>query len=125
VKETLAALRAKHPDGKLWAVFEPRSATACRNLHQREYVECWDDADAVLFAPLGRDNLASDERLNIDEIVAGLKARRPALLALKLDSVDAIVAELGGRAAPGDTVALLSNGAFGGIHAKLIERLGA
>jgi UDP-N-acetylmuramate: L-alanyl-gamma-D-glutamyl-meso-diaminopimelate ligase len=125
VRETLRALRQKHPSGNLFAVFEPRSATACRNLHQREYVECWDDADAVLFAPLGRDNLASDERLNIDEIVAGLKARRPALLALKLDSVDAIVAELGGRAAPGDTVALLSNGAFGGIHAKLIERLGA
>src|SRR5688572_18719751 len=27
VRETLAALRSKHPDGKLWAVFEPRSAT--------------------------------------------------------------------------------------------------
>jgi UDP-N-acetylmuramate: L-alanyl-gamma-D-glutamyl-meso-diaminopimelate ligase len=125
VRETLRALRQKHPSGKLFAVFEPRSATACRNLHQREYLECWDDADAVLFAPLGRDNVAADERLNVDEIVAQLREQRPALLALKSDSVDAIVATLGERAAPGDTVALLSNGAFGGIHAKLIDRLGA
>ena len=37
-------------------------------------------------------------------------------------SVDAIVERLAQARAPGDTVALLSNGAFGGIHAKLLER---
>jgi UDP-N-acetylmuramate: L-alanyl-gamma-D-glutamyl-meso-diaminopimelate ligase len=125
VRETLRALRQKHPSGRLLAVFEPRSATACRNLHQREYVECWDDADAVLFAPLGRDNLADDERLNLDEVVAQLRARKPEQLALRLPSVEAIVAELCERAAPGDTIALLSNGAFGGIHKTLLDRLQA
>ena len=30
VQETLAALRGRHPNGKVFAVFEPRSATACR-----------------------------------------------------------------------------------------------
>ena len=34
VDETLRALRARHPQGALWAVFEPRSATAVRSLHQ-------------------------------------------------------------------------------------------
>ena len=38
VDETLRALKARHPAGQLWAVFEPRSATACRALHQHEYV---------------------------------------------------------------------------------------
>jgi UDP-N-acetylmuramate: L-alanyl-gamma-D-glutamyl-meso-diaminopimelate ligase len=125
VRETLRALRQKHPRGKLLAVFEPRSATACRNLHQRQYVECWDDADAVLFAPLGRDNLAADERLDLDAIVAELKQRNPAHVALQLPSVEAIVSELCQRAEPGDTIALLSNGAFGGIYATLLERLQA
>jgi aspartate aminotransferase-like enzyme len=33
--------------------------------------------------------------------------------------------ELGRVAEPGDTIALLSNGAFGGIYAKLLKRLEA
>ena len=123
VRETLRALRQRHPAGKLLAVFEPRSATACRNLHQSEYAECWDDADAVLFAPLGRDNLPPAERLDLDVVVEALGRRAPRLLALRLSSVDAIVAELCERAAPGDTIALLSNGAFGDIYTKLVTRL--
>jgi UDP-N-acetylmuramate: L-alanyl-gamma-D-glutamyl-meso-diaminopimelate ligase len=122
VRETLRALRQKHPQGKLFAVFEPRSATACRNLHQREYAECWDDADLVLFAPLGRDNLPQAERLDLAGVVRELEARGTA--ARQLASVDAIVAELAHRAEPGDTIALLSNGAFGGIYQKLLARLG-
>ncbi len=121
VRETLRALRQKHPRGKLLAVFEPRSATACRNLHQQEYAACWDDADVVLFAPLGRDNLPEAERLNLGAVVQELTAR--GRTALQMSSVEAIVGELCGRAEPGDTVALLSNGAFGGIYQKLLTRL--
>jgi UDP-N-acetylmuramate: L-alanyl-gamma-D-glutamyl-meso-diaminopimelate ligase len=121
VRETLRALRQKHARGKLIAVFEPRSATACRNLHQREYVQCWDDADVVLFAPLGRDNLPAEERLDLAAVVSELNARGRA--ARQLPSVDAILEELGRVAEPGDTIALLSNGAFGGIYAKLLKRL--
>ncbi len=121
VRETLKAIRQKHPRGKLIAVFEPRSATACRNLHQREYTECWQDADVVLFAPLGRDNLAADERLDLAAVVTELNARGRS--AQQMPSVDAILTELATRAEPGDTIALLSNGAFGGIHAKLLKQL--
>ena len=123
VRETLRALRQKHPRGKLLAVFEPRSATACRNLHQRQYAECWDDADLVLFAPLGRDNLPPEERLDLPAVVAQLAER--GRVARQLPSVDAILEELSRSAQPGDTIALLSNGAFGGIYSKLLARLGA
>jgi UDP-N-acetylmuramate: L-alanyl-gamma-D-glutamyl-meso-diaminopimelate ligase len=119
----LRALRQKHPHGKLLAVFEPRSATACRNLHQREYAECWDDADVVLFAPLGRDNLPPEERLDLPAVVTELQQR--GRTARQLPSVDAILDELARVAAPGDTIALLSNGAFGGIYPKLLQRLAA
>jgi UDP-N-acetylmuramate: L-alanyl-gamma-D-glutamyl-meso-diaminopimelate ligase len=121
VRETLRALRQKHPTGKLIAVFEPRSATACRNLHQSEYVECWDFADEVLFAPLGRDNLPEAERLDLAAVVARLVERGRS--ARQLPSVDAILDALQEGAAPGDTIALLSNGAFGGIYGKLLSRL--
>ena len=38
--------------------------------------------------------------------------------------VDAIVERLAVGAAAGDTIALLSNGVFGGIHQKLLDALG-
>ena len=40
-----------------------------------------------------------------------------------MPSVDAILSELTARADPGDTIALLSNGAFGGIYTKLLSQL--
>jgi UDP-N-acetylmuramate: L-alanyl-gamma-D-glutamyl-meso-diaminopimelate ligase len=40
-----------------------------------------------------------------------------------MPSVDAILEELSKVAKPGDTIALLSNGAFGGIYSKLLKLL--
>jgi UDP-N-acetylmuramate: L-alanyl-gamma-D-glutamyl-meso-diaminopimelate ligase len=37
--------------------------------------------------------------------------------------VDAIVEQLAAEARPGDTIALLSNGSFGGAHEKLLSAL--
>jgi len=121
VQETLAALRAKHPQGKLFAVFEPRSATACRRMHQEEYTRAFEHADEVLLAPLGRSNLAAEEALDLGRLASDLNARGKAARALP--SVDAILDYLALNAIPGSVLALLSNGAFGGIHAKLLERL--
>jgi len=122
VQETLAALRAKHPAGKLFAVFEPRSATACRRMHQDEYTRAFESADEVLLAPLGRSNLPPEEALDLGRLESDLNARGKAAHALP--SVDAILDYLALNVIPGSVVALLSNGAFGGIHAKLLERLG-
>jgi UDP-N-acetylmuramate: L-alanyl-gamma-D-glutamyl-meso-diaminopimelate ligase len=122
VSETLRALRAKHPSGRLFAVFEPRSATACRSLHQAAYGEAFRAAHHVMIAPLGRANIPEGERLDVSRLVqtvaaAGSRAEAPA-------DVDEIVASLAKQTLAGDTIALLSNGAFGGIHAKLLEALG-
>ncbi|HMI83570.1 MAG TPA: Mur ligase family protein [Polyangiaceae bacterium] len=122
VSETLRALRARHPAGRLFAVFEPRSATACRAIHQNAYGQAFRAADHVVIAPLGRANIPEGERLDIPRLVqaltaAGTRADAP-------PDVDAIVAGLAGAAREGDTIALLSNGAFGGIHQKLLDALG-
>jgi UDP-N-acetylmuramate: L-alanyl-gamma-D-glutamyl-meso-diaminopimelate ligase len=120
VMETLRALRTKHARGNLFAVFEPRSATACRSLHQRDYAMAFAYADRVLFAPLGRSNIAESERLDLSKLTAEIGAKARAL-----PSVDAIVSMLANEAREGDTIAILSNGAFGGIHDKLLSALGA
>jgi len=118
VDETLRALRARHPSGALWVAFEPRSATACRKLHQEAYVRAFDVADHVLLAPVGRASIAENERLDV-----GLLARTIGSRAEAAASADAIVERIAAGARAGDTVAILSNGSFGGIHQKLLDRL--
>jgi len=121
VDETLRALRARHPEGTLWAVFEPRSATACRALHQEMYARAFGAAGRVIFAPLGRPDIAEDERLDLPRLVREL--REGGKDAEAAGSVEGIVATIAKDARPGDTVALLSNGAFGGIYDKIREAL--
>lgn len=121
VAETLRALRSRHPRGQLFAIFEPRSATASRNLHQERYVEAFADADITLLAPVGRMEIPADERLDVSTLASeierhGHRAETPS-------SVDAIVERVAALAAPGDTVVAMSNGAFGQIHDKLLARL--
>jgi UDP-N-acetylmuramate: L-alanyl-gamma-D-glutamyl-meso-diaminopimelate ligase len=120
VDETLRALRLRHPEGRLWAVFEPRSATACRNIHQHEYATAFRAADRVLFAPLGRTNIPEPERLDVAKIAHEIGDSASAA-----PNVDAIIETIVREARPGDVVALLSNGSFGGIHARLLRELGA
>ncbi len=121
VRETLLALKARHPGGRLFAVFEPRSATACRKLHQSAYPEAFDPADFVLLAPVGRANLPEGERLDVEQLARDVVAR--GRQATAPGTVEAIVEQLAQRVRPGDVVALLSNGAFGGIHARVLQRL--
>lgn len=121
VAETLAGLRARHPAGKLIATFEPRSATASRNLHQAVYPAAFDAADIVLLSPVGRPEIADDERLDVGGIAEQITRRGPQAQALP--SVDAIVERVRAVAEAGDTVVAMSNGAFGGIYDKLLAAL--
>ncbi|HMY15692.1 MAG TPA: Mur ligase family protein [Polyangium sp.] len=121
VDETLRAMRSKHPKGTMWAVFEPRSATACRALHQHEYARAFGVADRIVFAPLGRSEIAAGERLDLDALVADLTASGKKADAAP--SVQAIIDLISKEATSGDTVVLMSNGAFGGIYDKLRDAL--
>jgi UDP-N-acetylmuramate: L-alanyl-gamma-D-glutamyl-meso-diaminopimelate ligase len=121
VEETLRALRAKHAGGRLISVFEPRSATACRAIHQTAYETAFRYADWIILAPLGRTNVPEGDRLDVQKLAAAIaKGGKRAEAA---PSVDAIVEALARETKPGDTIALLSNGAFGGIQKKLVEAL--
>src|SRR4029453_7629934 len=64
IRETLAALRARYASGRLWAIFEPRSATSRRATFQEDFVEAFAEADGVVIAGLfNPDNIPSDARL--------------------------------------------------------------
>ncbi len=123
IRETVRGLRVKFPGRRIWAVFEPRSNTTRRNVFQRELVDALETADVVVVAEVARlEQLPADQRLNPDRLMAELRLRgRPAAY---LPNVDAIVEHVGRDARPGDVVAVFSNGGFGGIHDRLLARMG-
>jgi UDP-N-acetylmuramate: L-alanyl-gamma-D-glutamyl-meso-diaminopimelate ligase len=124
VLETLAALRARHASGKLIALFEPRSATASRKLHEAEYPAAFAPADVVLLAPVGRAEIDAREKLDVAAIAQVIDAQ-PGKRALAGSGVDGLVEEVIGMASAGDTVVAMSNGAFGDVHEKLLAALAA
>jgi UDP-N-acetylmuramate: L-alanyl-gamma-D-glutamyl-meso-diaminopimelate ligase len=121
VAETLAGLRASNPGARIWAVFEPRSASSCRRIFQHDFARAFAGADEVLIAPIFRSKLPESERLSVPQLVRDLKSCGQS--AREADSIDDIVAGIAREHRPGDLVVLMSNGGFGGIHQKLLRAL--
>ena len=53
------------------------------------------------------------------------RARCKGERAVVCESIDALVDSVTAAARPGDHILCMSNGGFGGVHAKLLERLAA
>ncbi len=124
VDATLRSIRPRHRGRKLVAVYEPRSATACRAMHQEAYATAFDAADVVILAPLGRSTIPAAERLDLEELGAALEVRKKkVILATSHDDVveRTRTAALDGE--DGAVVVVMSNGAFGGVTARLREHL--
>ncbi len=122
IRETLRALRVKYPSPKLWAVFEPRSNTTRRNVFQTELASAFAEADGVVVSQVARlEQLKPEERLNPEKLMEDLRAAGKA--AAYLPDVDSIVSHVATNVQGGDVVCVFSNGGFGGIHGKLLERL--
>jgi UDP-N-acetylmuramate: L-alanyl-gamma-D-glutamyl-meso-diaminopimelate ligase len=121
VGETLAGVRASHPTARIWAVFEPRSASSCRRVFQDDFARAFSAADEVLVAPVFRSKLPEAERLSVVQLVRDLRDRGQS--AREADSIEAIIAAIVGDCRVGDLVVIMSNGAFGGIHRRLLQAL--
>jgi UDP-N-acetylmuramate: L-alanyl-gamma-D-glutamyl-meso-diaminopimelate ligase len=119
---TLRALRTRYPGARLWAVFEPRSATLRRKVFEEDLVRSLSLADQIVVASVFRaDAIPEDQRLSPTAIVDGLlRSGKPAR---ELRDADVIVSAIAPELRSGDVVAILSNGGFGGIYEKLPERL--
>jgi UDP-N-acetylmuramate: L-alanyl-gamma-D-glutamyl-meso-diaminopimelate ligase len=121
VAETLAGLRAAHPAQRIWAVFEPRSASSCRRIFQDDFARAFAAADEVVIAPVFRSTLPEAERLSVPQLVRELTDRGQS--AREATSIDDIISGIIHGYQPGDLVVLMSNGGFGGIHQKLLQAL--
>ncbi len=124
VKVTLEALRLRFGKRRMWAIFEPRSATSRRKVFQDAYAGAFGAADVVVIAGAhDQGRIAETERFDSKELVADLRARGQE--AFGYDTVDEIAAVVAANALPWDVVAVLSNGGFGGLHKKLLAAIEA
>jgi UDP-N-acetylmuramate: L-alanyl-gamma-D-glutamyl-meso-diaminopimelate ligase len=124
VAATLAALRALGGEGRLVAVFEPRSYTSRTRLFQDDFARALAAADRVIVAAAHLPGkIPEGQRLSEAGLVEGV--RRLGREAAFIPAVQGIVEALASDLRPGDRVAILSNGGFGGIHDKLLRTLEA
>jgi UDP-N-acetylmuramate: L-alanyl-gamma-D-glutamyl-meso-diaminopimelate ligase len=122
VRETILALRQRYPTRRLWAVFEPRSNTSRRNIHQLEYSEAFDQANVVsIRLPEPHDKVPIDQQLDVPAIARAIAAR--GIEAHADADPDVLMHQVAQGARAGDVVLVMSNGAFGGFIPKLLDAL--
>ena len=122
VRETIEGIRQRFPDRRLWAVFEPRSNTSRRNIHQADYVTALAGADLVTIRePEPHDKVPPDQRLNVRAIVKELNAR--GVIADADPEVPTLIERVSTNARPDDLLLVMSNGSFGGFIPAVLEAL--
>jgi len=123
VRETLAALKLKYQDRRLVAVFEPRSRTSCHATFQKTYVDAFAPADYVIVSRVYDSQRAAEMGgvLDIEKLIEDISSQNKPAFAVT--DVNEIVKTLTDELRSGDVVAIMSNGAFGGIHEKVLAAL--
>jgi UDP-N-acetylmuramate: L-alanyl-gamma-D-glutamyl-meso-diaminopimelate ligase len=109
-------------------VLEPRSNTSRRALFQRDFTEALAGADRAFVAAVPREPIYSatgevTEYLDAGRLAADLRARGREAEAV--DGVPTLVERLAATSRAGDVVLVMSNGDFGGLWSRLLERLRA
>lgn len=124
VKETISAIKDKYVGRRLVAFFEPRSATSRRKVFEEDYGHSFKSADLVFIStPSLRSTDDASEFIDPHHIVSTI--REEGIEAHAVKDADELLDIAMPLLKEGDVILIMSNGAFGGIHGKLAERLGS
>ncbi len=123
IAETLQGVRSAYPKRRIWAIFEPRSATSCRRVFQADFAKALAKADRVVLPSVFRSTLPDEDRLSPEAIVNDLQDS--GVDARYIPEIPEIVRTVARDARDGDLVIVMSNGGFDGIHQKLLSALEA
>jgi UDP-N-acetylmuramate: L-alanyl-gamma-D-glutamyl-meso-diaminopimelate ligase len=122
VETTLQAARVRWPQRKIWALFEPRSATTRRNVFQHAFAQAFTHADAVIVASHSRlHEIPEDQRFSPEQLAQDLRSH--GTQAWAIPNIQNIATHVATHAQPGDVIMVLSNGDFGGLHTLLLSQL--
>ncbi len=122
VRETIRSVCERWPNRRVVAVFEPRSNSSRRKVFEAAYSEALALADVVfLSSPPLRHNDDPTDFMDSSEVAANV--RRSGTEIGVFPSPDAILQPLADAARTGDVVLIMSNGAVGNLHRRLLEKL--
>ena len=112
IETTLDGLRASVGDARILAVIEPRSNTMKLGIMKDQLASSLGAADRVYCYSAGL-------RWDATMVLASLGGK-----SMVTDDFEKLLGAVADSARPGDHVLVMSNGGFGGIHDKLLARLG-
>jgi UDP-N-acetylmuramate: L-alanyl-gamma-D-glutamyl-meso-diaminopimelate ligase len=123
IYETILALKARYPQRKLYACYEPKSNTARRNVHQHDYVQAFKVADEVLLArPFKKeDRFPPEQRLNLDQLISDLNQN--GVIAGHYADIQELLDALKARLSSGDLVVFMSSSSFENAPSRLLQLL--
>lgn len=126
IATTLNGARKRYPGRRIWALFEPRSISSSRKEFEPGYIDAFHEADRVVIGPIFHkqryvERYGLDHMMSVPTIVSRLAA--DGIPAEQIDDFDQIAELLRNEAKDGDVVVVMSSGAFGGVHEKILERL--
>ncbi|MDP9360221.1 MAG: Mur ligase family protein [Acidobacteriota bacterium] len=126
IDTTLAGAKRRYPGQRIWALFEPRSITSSRKEFESGYIEAFHQAGRVIIGPIfHKDRYETryglDKMMSVPTIVDRLTA--DGIRAEQIDDVDVIADVVARDARPDDVILVMSSGAFGGVHEKILDRL--
>ena len=122
LRESIAALRAKYPGRRLWALFEPRSNTTRRGIFQNELAQSLSAADGVYITEIARKEQI-DPQMRLDPKKIADDIRKAGRESFYLPGPEEIIKDILPRLKSGDVVAIFTNGSFGGLVGKLAAEL--
>jgi UDP-N-acetylmuramate: L-alanyl-gamma-D-glutamyl-meso-diaminopimelate ligase len=126
IETTLAGAKRRYPGRRIWALFEPRSISSSRKEFEGGYIEAFHQADRVIIGAIfHKDRYETryglDKMMSAATIVEQLNA--DGIRAEQIDDIDAIADVVAREAKANDVILVMSSGAFGGVHEKILERL--
>ncbi len=113
IELTLGGLRGKVGEERILAIMEPRSNTMRMGVHQQRLAQSFGQADEVMLLQDGELDWSLEQAMEESGVPASI-----------FETVDQIVDAAVAWCHAGDHLLVMSNGGFGGIHDKLLQRLG-
>ena len=122
VRETINGVKPFYKDGRIIAVFEPRTNTSMRKFFQETYPESFLGADMVCVCRPGvKKKIPQRDKFSTKQLVADIE--KEGIEAYHFENSDEIISFLVPKLNLGDLVLIMSNGGFDSIHTKLLESI--
>jgi UDP-N-acetylmuramate--alanine ligase len=122
IRATIAALRQREPDRRLWAVYEPLTFHRTAAMLDA-FAAALAEADAVAVADIWASRDPDTTITSSAALAAAVQGRRPEIVAEAPGSVEETAAWLAERVVPGDAVLVMGGGKSYRIAELLLEAL--